>query len=729
LRQERWERLKELFADALEKSIAERGSFLREACAGEEELLEDVLNLLEEHERSGEFMRPRWLPELEDFEIVREIGSGGMGVVYLARQHSLDRLVAVKVMRNHLGSTPAQVLEFRKEPAKAASLKHPSIVPIHMVGPEDEVPYFVMDYIPGKSLGHVIADCRAPRSPVDEITSTHVLGGSGAKSYAAQVARVVLGIAEALEYAHSQGLVHRDIKPGNILIDGAGHPHLVDFGLAKLLDSKTLTSRVMGTPFYMSPEQAHLRDIKVDHRTDIYSLGVVLYEMLTLRRPFERESYTQVFEAIQEFDPPSVRDVNPSVPIDLQTICGKAMRKDASRRYQSAGEFAEDLRRFLEHKPPLARPESWFERAQRRFSRNRTKVLWAASLLFAVTLAFVVNHVQAEGRKPRFDLHTNPEGAEVWAVRLDEVSGLPAAGVERQRLGTSNIESMTIEPGYYRIEAQLDDSHAGELVHWFPKEARLHELPTLELRDGPEVTAGMVRIEAGTFVAHERTGDRPAVEGPIDLHGYWIDTHEVTNLEYRRFIESTGYKKPYGWPEDWKTGWQSAWDSLPVAFVTFYDAEHYAAWAGKRLPIELEWRRAAGGANDAPWPWGGPDEVPADIEERASLIENPTTEVGTEPTERWKHYLENMAAVGTHPGSNTPLGVQDMLGNVQEWTQGLEHSEVEDGVWTTADNMRPVYGGSIGYRGGNIRFNYPIHASAVDYWTGIRCVKSIHPQP
>ena len=355
----RWEQLKELFAQALETSASERKEFLRRSCGGDMELLKDALSLIEEHHRSGEFMRPRWLPELDEFEILREIGSGTLGVVYLANERSSNQKVAIKVMRNHGAAAPIEVRNFRIEPTRTAQLDHPGIVPILRVGPRDKAPYFVMECIPGRSLDHVLAECGQPEAAAE----------------AAQIARVILGVADALEHAHSKGLVHQAIKPSNILIDEAGNPHVVDFGLIKVLDDVALQGPVQGTPFYKSPEQGSRRGTNIDHRTDVYSLGVILYEMLTSRQPFVRESYAEITAAIEAHKPERIRDINSVVPLELEIICNRAMQKDASSRYASADRFAADLRRFVDEESVLAQEDTWIERVERRVSRRVATIL------------------------------------------------------------------------------------------------------------------------------------------------------------------------------------------------------------------------------------------------------------------------------------------------------------------------------------------------------------------
>src|SRR5213596_56814 len=311
----------------------------------------------------------KMLGDFGDYELLEEIGRGGQGVVYRAHQKSLNRTVALKVIGLGHWATEAHLKGFRREAEYAASLEHPCIVPIYEVGEREGQCYFSMKFIEGGQLDEVVR--RAPM-PI-----------RGAVELIAKVARTV-------HYAHEHGILHRDIKPGNILLDKNGEPHLTDFGLARLVESEstvTRTMEVLGTPSYMAPEQAVGNNAAVSSVTDVYGLGAVLYQLLTGQPPFAGGTTYETIKLLLDTEPRQPRLLNPKIDRDLSTTCLKCLEKDPKRRYSSALALAEDLERWLKHEPIQARRSGIFSRGKKWVQRNQTSALLAASLITLVAAA------------------------------------------------------------------------------------------------------------------------------------------------------------------------------------------------------------------------------------------------------------------------------------------------------------------------------------------------------
>src|SRR6266581_274836 len=305
----------------------------------------------------------RMLGDFGDYELLEEIGRGGQGVVYRARQKSLNRTVALKVIGLGHWATEAHLKRFRREAESAASLEHPCIVPIHEVGERDGSCYFSMKFVEGGQLDAVVR-----REPMPIRRAVELI---------AKVARTV-------HYAHEHHILHRDIKPGNILLDAKGEPHLTDFGLARLVEMEstvTRTMEVLGTPSYMAPEQAVGNNAAVSSATDVYGLGAVLYQLLTGHPPFAGGTTYETIKLLEDTEPRPPRLLNPKVDRDISTICLKCLEKDPKRRYSSALALVEDLEHWLNHEPIQARHTGIFARGRKWVQRNPTRALLAASLL------------------------------------------------------------------------------------------------------------------------------------------------------------------------------------------------------------------------------------------------------------------------------------------------------------------------------------------------------------
>ena len=348
--------------------------------------------------------------QIGEYRIVREIGRGGMGIVYEAHQKSLNRQVALKILPFAAVLDQRQIARFRNEAQAAAQLHHSNIVPVFAVGQEQGVYYYAMQYIEGQSLEQAIGELRVVASNLAGRTTKvdGVANGSTAAMYNDpgsrrslprsiqhndffnMVARLGIEAAEALHHAHEHGIVHRDVKPSNLLLDEQGKLWVTDFGLARMQNDNgmTLTGDVVGTLRYMSPEQASGKPI-VDARTDVYSLGVTLYELLTRKHAHQGDDRQSLLRQIIDEDPIPPRRIDPTIPADLETIVLSAMSKSLEERYGSARALADDLNRFLAGKPTLAKRPTLADRAAKWARRHRSLVTMAAAAMLMVTVVSV----------------------------------------------------------------------------------------------------------------------------------------------------------------------------------------------------------------------------------------------------------------------------------------------------------------------------------------------------
>jgi serine/threonine protein kinase len=365
------------------------------------------------------------LGQIGEFRLVREIGRGGMGVVYEAHQNSLNRRVALKVLPFAAALDPKQLQRFQNEAQAAAQLHHTNIVPVYAVGCERGVHYYAMQYIEGQSVAALIQELRSgiadlrfqiadfsqkanhledspanpqPAVPVSSTPHGEVISTARSTKRPAffrTVAQLGMKAAEALEHAHQLGVVHRDIKPANLLVDLRGNLWITDFGLALFQTGAglTMTGELVGTLRYMSPEQALAKRGQVDHRTDIYSLGVTLFELLTLRPAFDGQDREELLQQITSEEPPGMRRADPAIPVELETIVLKAIGKTPAERYATAQEVADDLQRFLEDKPILAKRPTFREKATKWARRHRSVVTSAVALMVLSMIGCLITTV------------------------------------------------------------------------------------------------------------------------------------------------------------------------------------------------------------------------------------------------------------------------------------------------------------------------------------------------
>lgn len=556
---------------------------------------------------------PEWLGKtIGKVRIDKYLAHGGMAEVYLGTHLTLDRLVAVKVLHGYIEENADLMARFQREAKVVAGLRHPNIVQVYDFDALDGHPYIVMEYLKGPPLATYLRNLhdRHERIP------TH------------QVARLLKTLTAALDYAHEQGVVHRDIKPGNILLHGKAdeipldqplssdvEAVITDFGLVRITNSASQTDSgmVSGTPSYMSPEQA--RGEKSDHRSDIYSLGIVLYEMLAGRVPFEAESTLSVIYMQINQPPPPIPGISPRV----QAVMDRALKKNPDERYQSSREMAVDF------------------------------YLAIGMNAQAETVYDVAPKIERE----TVDLQS--QEAQAQPQPQSQVQPKPKPGVNRMWIGAgiaAVICLFALTAGIFAFRSSLFGS-IGEAPT---------NTPTIQNTQVASVTAApptsnaptlpsrenMVEVPAGSYIIGRDTADEYHIASQtLQLGPFWIDQFQVTNAQYQQFMDQTGTPAPVIWP---------AGDKLPVRGVTWMQATAYCAWRMKRLPDEAEWEVAGRGSGPNPqlFPWGD------DASHALKLPEQETYEVGSTSF------------------NISPFGLHDLVGNVWEWT-GEPYTTLPDG--------------------------------------------------
>ncbi|MHC4779646.1 MAG: protein kinase domain-containing protein, partial [Planctomycetota bacterium] len=386
--------------------------------------------------------RPAPGTQLGDFRIVRQIARGSMGVVYEAVQEPLNRRVALKVLPSELTRDERTIERFQREAGAAASLNHPGIVKVLSVGEEGGFHYYAMDMVRGKSLDAIIETERLPHR---------------------RVAEIIRDAAHALAYAHDCGVVHRDIKPGNIMVTQDGRVLIADFGLARTETTGTLTrsDEIVGTPMYMSPEQAVGDREKVDSHTDIYSLGATLYEALTLSPPYDGSDLHHILSQVIGRDPRPPRSVHTLIPRDLETVCLKAMEKDPEARFDTARAFGDDLSRFIRGDPIHARPPSFFVKIVRKARRNKPAT--ALILILLLTVLAITGVLLGQSIRDR-----------------EKIRSASVSAREAQRKGNSAfVEKMEALRDIEELEAKIgrvqESREKAELLQTIDRQGKLEE--------------------------------------------------------------------------------------------------------------------------------------------------------------------------------------------------------------------------------------------------------------
>ncbi|MFQ5921840.1 MAG: bifunctional serine/threonine-protein kinase/formylglycine-generating enzyme family protein [Anaerolineales bacterium] len=645
--------------------------------------------------------------QLGRYRVVGPLGEGGMAAVYRAYEPGLDRYVALKVLPRHFASDPQFTGRFQQEAKVIAKLQHLHILPVYDFGQEDDYTFIVMPFIKTGTLADVLDDRPLPLQ---------------------ELLRIVGQVGDALGYAHDEGIVHRDVKPTNILLDDRGNCLLTDFGIAKIVEATvqfTQSGAIIGTPAYMSPEQ--ILGEPLDGRSDLYSLGIILFEMATGRQPYRAETPPAIFVKHLHDPLPMPRSINPDLPEAVERVILKTLAKEPTDRYEDASTMVQALREAVSEpsRPKVEAPEvdlslaPTIEEEPEDLEEREAAEVEADELVPAPVPA--------------------PSG---WRERLPSIRtlGLVLGGAVVLVTLVAILSGTVGEPEGPRPISQGDDlATAMEVLETsVPAPIRLPETEApATIPPQPRPAAGSTKISpvdgmqmqfipAGDFSmgANPADPDASANEKPqhdVFLDAYWIDQTEVTNRMYRLCMNAGACAPPQR-----RTEFDNPdLSDHPIVWVIWRDAEQYCEWGGRRLPTEAEWEKAARGIGDRAFPWGSA----AIAGHRLNFADRNLGEPWADQTVDDGH--EYTAPVGSYPAGASPFDVLDMAGNVWEWVRDWYDpqyyldsvSENPAGPGSSPTGSHPVRGGSFLGDARNVRatyrYGYSPETAAADL--GFRC--------